>query len=1003
MTKKNITFIVVCSIVTAVLTALAIGVNLMVTVFAPTFSNVLGWGVGETEVIKAEGTENWDTDYYSPSFKSLEESAKNGARVTEEICSEGFVLLKNKNGALPLPSSTVIAPIGRGSVDAVYGGSGSGTVDLSRCITAVSGIKNAGFTVDENVTNFFANNYSNYDRCKIVMDNYDGSTFFIGEIPTSDYTFTPVSTQVAVVFITRGGGEGWDLSTDLKRDMNTSASQSAINNNANTSKEVKGYLDGQHQLELSAEEKGMIKFAKNNYAKTVVVINSSNIIEAGPLEDNGEYSADAILWVGGPGESGFNALGKILSGEVNPSGRTVDTWSRDFTKDPTFPNNGVFRYDGITEADVAKGNSSDVGAYFTQYEEGIYVGYRYYETASTEGYINYDEAVVYPFGHGLSYTEFSQKITDFNSFGDEIRITVEIENTGSVSGKSVAQVYCTPPYNRGGIEKSSVVLVGFAKTKTLGAGEKDTVTIVVPKEELASYDYKGIKARGGGYVLESGEYEISIRQNSHDVIEKRSFTQSGDIIYDENNARKSDEKSASNRFDDISEMFKDSPTTGYARNMSRADFAGTFPTPPSVENKDFDPTYVNFQTAQQNGGKTVKAGLAPFDVNTDPALGNVTTSKIYESVAPTVGGGTGLSLIDLRAKNFNDSAWSLLLDQLVKGDYDSATLNASAYNTAEIKSIGKPRTSDPDGPQGISSLFGKTGCCGYMSEVVTASTWNVEMARKMGVSVGEESFQYGSSGWYAPAANMHRNPFGGRNFEYYSEDGLLAGKMAQACIEGAAEKGVYAYFKHFSLNDTEVKRVDNNCIWANEQAIREIYLRPFEIALKRATVRDKYISDNQGTVAYVERKAGTAVMSSFNRIGTTWAGGHYGLMTEVLRGEWGFDGVAISDFNLYPYMNADQGMRAGTDMQLSFAGYCNFSDTESPTAMHAIRRAIHRMSYAVANSNKMQGAAPGSTFKYHLPAWQMWFIVLDVILYAGAVITLIVLVTKLLRDKRKSE
>ncbi|MBQ7226978.1 MAG: glycoside hydrolase family 3 protein [Clostridia bacterium] len=1000
MTKKNTRFVVIWAIVAVVTLALAIGVNLMVTIFEQTFSSVLGWGVGETEVIKAEGTEDWDTDYYSPSFKSLEEAAANGAKNVEKICDEGFVLLKNDDGTLPLSTSNdTIALMGRGSVDAVYGGSGSGNVDLTRCATAVSGLRNAGFTVDETVNRFFSDNYTNYDRCQIVMDDYDGSTFFIGEVPVSAYTFTPNSAHTAVVFITRGGGEGWDLSTDLVRDSKTTASQSAINRNANTKREVDNYVSGQHQLELSKEEKDMIAYAKANYAKTVVVINSSNIIEANLLE-SGEYSADAVVWVGGPGESGFNSLGKILSGAVNPSGRTVDTWAADFTKDPTFSNTGVFEYEGITSADVADGGASNVSAYFTQCEEGIYVGYRYYETASEEGYINYDNAVVYPFGHGLSYTTFEKTITDFSDAGDNITVSVRVTNTGDVAGKETVQLYYTPPYNEGGIEKSSVNLMTFGKTKMLAPDESDTLSFNVPKEELASYDYKGIKAEGGGYVLEAGTYTISLRENSHDVIESRTFNQGGDIVYGDTNKRDSDEITATNRFDDISQMFQDTATDGYATNMSRADFAGTFPTAPTTQNHDFDPTYITLDTPQQNGGTTIKAGLAVFNVNTDPTLGNVSTSKIYASDKPTTDATSGLNLIDLRSKSFEDPAWELLLNQLKTGDLSSGTLNASAYNTAEIKSIGKPATVDPDGPQGISSLFGKTGCCGYMSEVVTASSWNVEMARVMGVSVGEEALCYGSSGWYAPAANMHRNPFGGRNFEYYSEDGLLSGMMAQASIEGAAEKGVYSYLKHYALNDTEVKRVDNNCTWANEQAIREIYLRPFEVALKRATMRIKYITDDQGTVDYKDMRAATALMSSFNRIGTTWAGGHYGLMTEVLRDEWGFDGVVISDFNLYQYMSADQGMRAGTDLQLSFSGYADFTDTTSATAMNAIRKSIHRMSYAVVNSNKMQGAAPGATFIYHMPAWQKWFVALDVLLYTVSAISIVLIIIRLVRSKR---
>lgn len=1017
---KTPAFLGIWITVAVLLLAFGIAFNLMATTFSSVFVSLFSWERGTSESIPLEGTEDWDADYYSYTAKSLAEATANANKVVEEISNEGFVLLKNNN-ALPLSTETdTIAMYGRAGVDPILGGSGSGNAGSAETvIKPYDSLTEEGFTVREDVYDFFNENYSDYVKGSIKMDDYDGSTFFIGEVPTGSYSgFTPVRSDVALVFIGRGGGEGWDLSTDLKAAATTSASQSAISGNQNVASEVANYRDGQHQLELTKEEEDMVAYAKDNYEKVVVVINSSHAMELGELED--DAGVDAMLWVGSTGAEGYRALGNILSGAVNPSGRLVDTYAADFTADPTFPNEGMFEYSGIEDGYVAKGTAT-TKAYTMQYEEGIYVGYKYYETAHAEATagnydgFDYDEAVVYPFGYGLSYSTFEQNITGYSDDGDTVTVTVSVHNTSETDGKEVVQLYYTPPYDpETGIEKSAVNLIAFDKV-FVKADETEEVTLTFAIEDMASYDYKKVMTENGGYVLEQGDYEISLRSDSHTYFGETATEQSGssgnyfvlslgEELFDEDNKRDSDESAAINRFDDVSTMMKDTKQSGYALNFSRSDFEGTFPTAP--EAADLDSKNIEV-AAQQNGGTTVYAGLAKFDPETDPTIGNVSTSKIYAEADPVMGAANGVKFSDMRALDYDDTAWTQLLDNITKEEYVSGTFNASAYNTAAIESIAKPKTNDPDGPAGITSLFGPTGCCAYMSEVVLASTWNEEMGEKMGDAIAEEAYYFnksadsdvgGTSGWYGPAMNIHRSPFGGRNFEYYSEDPTLSGFMGASVIRGASSKGLYSYLKHYALNDSEIYRTNNLCVWANEQTIRELYLKPFELTIKNSEITIKYIADTEGTIGTKTIRGALALMSSFNRLGTTWAGGHYGLMTEVPRGEWGFDGVVVSDFNLYEYTDADQGLRAGTDLQLAFG--INFDDGESATALNAMRRAIHNMCYTTVNSNIMQGVVPGATFIYHLAGWQIGLIVLSVALYVLAAAAVAWIIVRMVRVKK---
>ena len=970
--------------VLAVTTGIIVGAN----VAAGVYGAALDFTFGKGEVIKTplEGTENWNKTYYSQSFDSSAKSRKNGENKVEDICNEGIVMLKN-DGTLPLSTSSEITLLGRGSVDPIYGGSGSGNVDTTTCANPKSGLEKAGFSIDSGAYKFFQDNVASFDKANIVMDKYDQSYFFIGEIPSSKYSFTVKNSNAAIVFISRAGGEGGDLSTDLIRDSKTSAAQKKIKDNANTANEVKNYTVGQHQLELSKEEKDMITFAKNNYSKVVVVVNSSNVMELGEL--NKDEKVNGIFWVGSMGSTGFNSLGNILSGKVNPSGHTPDIYPADLTKDPSFKNfglNGINVYEGISGSDdILAGNDNTYAAHFVQYEEGIYVGYRYYETAAKEGYINYDTSVVYPFGYGLSYTTFTKEIVSSSTFGDDVNVEVKVTNTGNKEGKEVVQLYYSAPYTKGGIEKSSTVLGDFAKTKTLKSGESETLKLTIKKEEMASYDYKNEKA----YVLDKGEYVYQIKENSHEISKDKSGKNLEFKSNEEKkvfkNGKSSDKTAVTNQFDDVSAIFKDTEQKGYALNMSRSDFKTTFPTAPTSDDANVDITLGEFGT--------IRSGLKPYANKNDS-----------NDVMPTTGASNGLSLIDLRGIDYDDKSWDLLLDQLTDKEYKDSTtyLANNAYNTAQMVSVGKPATIDHDGPQGFSVLFGaKPDACAYMSEPLLAATFNVELAKEMGVAVGEEALALGFHGWYGPAMNTHRSAFAGRNFEYYSEDGVLGGKIASAIVSGAADKGVFAYIKHFALNDQESNRITNLCTWANEQAIREIYLRPFEICVKNAKTTINYISDENGTMSTKEINATTALMSSFNRIGTTWAGGYTNLMTNVLRDEWNFHGAVISDFNLYGYMPSDQGMRAGTDMQLTWKK--TFADTDSATSRIALRKAYHNLFYMVANSNAMQGIAPGTIISYTLSGWQISLISGTVVLSTALTAGVVWVIFRTIKNSKKED
>ncbi|WNM28071.1 glycoside hydrolase family 3 N-terminal domain-containing protein [Demequina capsici] len=938
----------------AFFTILLVVANVAINIYSKWVETVLGAGTYTVE--QASGTESWDTDYNQASYDSLDAEQADAYDLVEEIESEGIVLAKNDNGALPLSSGAAVTMLGRDSADPVYGGAGSGSVDTSTAVDIKTGLENAGFSVNPTAYSMFADYAANNGKADIVMDDPASSSYVIGEMPVDQYTTDAVDSfssynDAAIVVIGRGGGEGGDLTQDMTDVPGTADPRAQA---------------GEHQLELNQDEKAMLAEAEANFDKVIVVVNASTSMEMGIVQD--DPNVDAVLLVGSPGQTGFNALGDVLDGTVNPSGRTTDTWAADFTQDPTWNNFGNYEYSNV---------STDNGSgYFVQYEEGIYVGYRYYETAAAENYINYDDAVVYPFGYGLSYTNFQWDLVseDMGDTNGDITLDVQVTNTGDVAGKDVVEVYYNAPYTPGGIEKAEVVLGDYAKTDVLQPGESQTVTLTFAVQDMASYDYEG----AGAYVLEAGDYGIRVQTDSHnlaDGIDPLTYTVNDTITYGEDNPRSSDAVAATNEFDDVSALFSDTPTEGLATNLSRADFAGTWPTSPT--------------DADKVASDAIVADFQAYDATA--------AAEASDAEMPTTGANNGLQLIDLRGKSYDDPVWDLLLDQLTVDDITNVILNG-AYNTAAIESIVKPATVDLDGPAGFSSFLNDDyNGTAYPSEYVIAQTWNKDLAYKMGQQIGEEALQMGANGWYAPALNIHRSPFAGRNFEYYSEDPYLTGAMATQVSDGALSKGVYTFLKHFAMNDQETNRTNNGVSsQANEQAIREIYLKAFEIPVKDVSGEINYISDDQGTIS-TATVGQMAMMSSFNRIGGTWAGGSKALMTNVLRDEWGFQGFVITDFNLYGYMYPDQGIDAGTDHMLTFAPMKELADTTSALAVTNLRKTMHDMLYTVVNSNAMDGIAPASTITYTPPAWRYWQLAISIaigLLLAAAIVMVTVRVRK---------
>lgn len=819
-----------------------------------------------------------------------DETNEEAAEVAEEIMEDGIVLLKNES-LLPLNETKKLNIFGWESINPAYGGAGSGGInDLYDIVSLNQGLENAGFSINQELVDF----YNNYGADNPEM-SIQKQSWTLPEPPVDTYSDELIKSakeysDVAVVVLSRKAGEGHN---DIPMDVRKAAYD-------NNSDEYDDFPEGEHYLQLSQTERDMVDMVCSNFDNVIVVYNGANQFELGFADEYPQIKS--VVWCPGTGNVGFNALGKVFSGEVNPSGKTPDTFIYDMTTAPWWNNAEKTEYTNLADMAVEGMNAGTAQVYapaFTNYVEGIYVGYKYYETAAQEGAIDYDKTVQYPFGYGLSYTEFEQKMGELEEKDGQISVDVEVTNTGDVAGKDVVEVYYKPPYTNGGIEKSSANLIEFAKTDLLQPGESQTVTVTFSIEDMASYDENNAKA----YVLEKGDYVISINSDSHTVLDQKTYTADKDVVYKGENKRASDDTAATNVFEDAK---------GDVTYLSRADhFANYEEATAAPASAELGEPYVSEYHLNSNFDKT--------------------TYLNDEDVMPTTGADNGLTLADMRDADYDDPRWEKLLDQLTV-DEMANMIAMAGYQTAAMDSVGKVATLDFDGPAAINNNFTGVGSIGFPIEVVVASTWNKELAQAWGECMGKISQEMGAEGWYAPGMNTHRTAFGARNYEYFSEDGVLAGNMGAKAVEGARKYGVYSYIKHFALYEGNAKMVS---VWSNEQAIREIYLKPFEISVKQG--------------------GANAVMVSWSFLGDKWTGECSNLMNTVLRDEWGFRGMALTDFfrnNGHGFMNADAALANGVDAMLStFNGEeNNVANPEHPTSVLQMRNACKNVMYTVVSS-----------------------------------------------------
>lgn len=862
------------------------------------------------------------------------EAFANAQEVNLKLAEEGFVLLKNENAALPMNKGARISVFSKNSVNLSYGGSGSGGFDTSNNKNLYESLNDAGFVTNPTLKNFYESSQSGPVRTanSSDLDNGDNQKIATAETPQNKYSDAVKNSyadysDAALVVITRIGGEGFDL------PRYQGDSEGAVSPDS-------------HYLELDQNEIDLLTAVTDGtFKRVVVVFNTPSSFEATFLKDSAyaafEDKIDAAVWIGFTGSNGITALGEILNGDVNPSGRLVDTWAADFTKNPSFVNFGTGCLPDTTD-------KYDGGMYYSvDYEEGIYVGYRYYETrGETDGEDWYNTNVVYPFGYGLSYTTFDWTVGDASAseieLGTTITVPVTVKNTGSVAGKDVVQLYASAPYTLGGIEKAHKVLVGFAKTKLLQPGESETVTVSFDPYSAASYDYRDANSNGfSGYELEAGEYTLYVSRNAHESEKAIALNLAADVQIGTDPTTDSE---VVNRYTD-SENFLDSDWQ-LDTMLSRADWEGTWPTPQTAQqHAGTDRLYEEIRSEEHNNPTDFDSEEYPwFGEEPTLTLRDLLPSAEAEGYEPVV--------------SYDDERW----EEVMMGCDEEemiALINNGAYHTLAMENVGLPATIHGDGPSGFTCFMSKeqvNGTCQYVSEPVMASTWNINLMNELGEAIGEEgtigdkATGQPYSSIYAPGVNIHRSPFGGRCSEYFSEDPFISGMMGAAEVQGIQSRGVLPTVKHFVANEQETHRsIGGDLSWLSEQALREIYLKPFEYTVKLGETR--------------------GIMTSFNRIGTRWTGGDYRLLTEILRSEWGFNGLVICDFNTIPqYMIPRMMFYAGGSLDLATQQSAMWTDCDTSDAGDAIvlMRAVKDVMYALVNSNAMNAEVIG----YNPPIWQ---------------------------------
>ncbi len=956
MKKKNrkILSVSLGALYLAIATGLAIG-----TTYAVNYSSIISLYLNQDtyKVVNADSNEKVE-DIYKSEFSSSRKLIREQSKYAETIQSEGSVLLINKDHALPQTTAKNITLFGTTSVDLLYGGSGAGSISTLGTPTLKEAFENYDFKVNSTVWDLYSSGAgSSYRRST-------GSSYKVGEAPASIFTDEIKNTfssynDLAIVVIGRTGLEGGDLSLSTTEDPT------------------------KHSLQLSQNEIDLIQLAKNSgFKKVMVLLNTLNAMELNELET---LDVDACLWVGAGGQKGINAIPKMVKGDLVPSGRLVDTYARDALSSPAMQNFGDFTF---SNSELSSGKNK-----YVNYAEGIYVGYKYYETRYEDailkqgnaGSYNYKDAVQFPFGYGLNYTSF-----EYSSFGmkentDSFEFNVTVKNTGGIASKEVVELYMQSPYTdydkENGIEKSAIQLVGFTKTNVIDPNKSERVTITVDKKEMASYDYKKAKT----YIVDDGEYYFSAGKNAHDalnnILAKKGKSVSDGMDYDGNSTLAQSYKqenfdkntyATSSKGTEITNRLGFADLTSYdedVKYLTRNDWSGTFPN-----------TYEETSGSRSHSAssKLVQDLEVPTVTEDESKYSMPVTSTIDEKVGE-------LSLAAMNGLPYDSPYWDTLLNQMSKEDMYLLT-RVGGYQTQAIKSIGKPGTIDKDGPAGISStLVGGKGAFGYPVESVISSTWNKDLAKRVGELVGEDGIYTKTSGWYAPSMNIHRSQFSGRNFEYFSEDAFLSGSFGTEIVEGAESKGLYVYIKHFAFNDQETNR-GGVATFLNEQAAREIYLKPFQMS--------------------VEDGRAHGVMAAMNRVGAKWVGHSYELMTEILRDEWNFEGMVITDqasfFTSY-IGDFRPTLMAGVDLMLCTKSDLWQIENYENSAMYcsALRRASKNILYAVANSNAINGVSSKSRIVPIMPTWEKWLIALDVVAGVGVLVGLFFSVRMFIKKDEK--
>lgn len=904
------------------------------------FVGVIGEGIEDTSS---------EENLYKSEFEDKNALLKTQEAFAKQVVGEGAVLLKNDN-ALPLNENSKVSLFGIASASGSASGSGSGAVS-GEAKTLYNSLVNAGFEVNETLYSFYENSTHKHGPGTGPGNGDAQGDWKVDEVPQSEFTDELKNSyknynDAAIIVFSRQGGEGGDLPTEMSR--------------------FGGSAD-EHYLQLSKEERDLLASIEQSgeFSNTVVLINSAGAMELG-FVDQQEYGVDASLWYAGTGKNGIDAIGEILKGGINPSGRIVDTYVYDNFSAPAMQNFGDFRY--------VNGSNELIGNSYINYGEGIYVGYRYYETRYEDkvmniqnvGDYNYTNSVIYPFGYGLSYTSFEWSDYQLTEDGDTYTVDVTVTNTGDRSGKDVVQIYAQLPYVEGGIEKAAVNLVNFDKTKELIPGESETLSIQIDKADLASYDYINEKT----YTLDAGSYYLTAAQNAHAAV-NNILAAKGYTI--ENGMTDAGNSTLVGKFElnELTRLESETEVTNQFDNAIVANYE--YLTRSNWANMDNNG--LTYATGVKEGvsnvsdaKKTAKTILADeelirqlkeegYEVSGAPAIStlNYPAADTYKYDQKT-----NLSLSDMIGLDYNDPKWDELLNALKLSDMHKL-FNKSGYGTMAIEQINKPKTFEYDGPAGITNMITGEGAFSYPTSPMVAATWNVELAKEQGRLVGEDALNTRTSGWYAPAINIHRTPFSGRNYEYFSEDPVLTGLISTNVTKGVQAKGVYVFLKHFALNDQETNRVAYGSVatWSNEQAIREIYLKPFEMNVKQGEAK--------------------GIMMAFNRIGFIPATTHYNLITNVTRGEWGFQGIIISDYMSSQSTNyADQYLAAGGDMFLSTSGI-PLTDAKQDWARAELRNSTHNILFVVANSLAMNGLSNGGTYSSGFPIYKIILLVLDVL------------------------